>query len=215
MLTLYSYWRSSASYRVRIALALKDIDYNQVQVSLVDGGQDEPDYRALNPQGFLPALKLSDGTVLTQSIPIIEYLEEADPAPLRLLPDDATDRARARAFAAVIACDIHPIQNVSVLKYLRAEFGQDDDGVKAWCRHWIERGFEALEPMASVRTSTFVLGDAPGLPEICLIPQVYNARRFGVDMDRYPALRDIDAACVSTAAFEAAAPEHQPDAPQP
>ncbi len=215
MLTLYSYWRSSASYRVRIALALKDIAYEQVPVSLIDGEQATDDFKALNPQGVVPAMRLTDGTVLTQSIPIIEYLEEADPAPMRLLPDDAVDRARARAFAAAIACDVHPIQNVSVLKYIRAEYGQDDEGVQAWCAHWIERGFEALERIASVRAGSFLYGDTPGLAEICLIPQVYNARRFGVNMDRYPGLRDVDQACTSIPAFEAAAPECQPDAPDP
>lgn len=215
MLTLYSYWRSSASYRVRIALALKGIEYEQETVSLIDGEHRAPGFTAINPQSVVPALRLDDGTVLTQSVPIIEYLEEAHPDEASLLPNDPVLRGRARAFAAIIACDIHPIQNVSVLNYLRAEFGQGDEGVKAWCKHWIERGFHALEPVAEARSSTFIFGDAPGLAEICLIPQVYNGRRFGVDMHSFPALRDVDAACTSIAAFKAAAPEHQPDARHP
>lgn len=212
MLTLYSYWRSSASYRVRIALAMKGVDYQQEIVSLIDGEHRKPDFTAVNPQGVVPALRLEDGTVLTQSVAIIEYLDEAYVGKAPLLPEDAVLRGRARAFAATIACDIHPIQNVSVLNYLRAEFGQGDDGVKAWCKHWIERGFHALEPVANARTSAFIFGDAPSLAEICLIPQVYNGRRFGVDMDSFPALRDVDTACADIEAFRAAAPEHQPDA---
>lgn len=214
MLTLYSYWRSSASYRVRIALALKGIEYEQKPVSLIDGEQSSDAYKGMNPQGYLPTVHLDDGAMLTQSIPIIEYLEEAYPETPRLLPLQAADRARVRAFSAIIACDIHPIQNLSVLKFLRAEYGQGDEGVAEWCRHWIVKGFNALEPLAASGQKAFVSEDLPGLAECCLIPQVYNARRFGVDMAPFPTLADIDTKCSDIPAFEEAKPENQPDAPR-
>lgn len=212
--TLYSYWRSSASYRVRIALALKGVGYDLETVSLVDGAQREADYLAINPQGVLPAFRTDDGEILTQSLAIMEYLEEACPGTSRLLPGDPVGRARARAFAAVIACDTHPVQNLSVLNCIRADHGQDEEGVARWCRCFISRGLAALEPAAQASDGPFLFGDAPGLAECCLVPQVYNARRWGVDMSAFPALEALDQRCLAMDAFQAAAPETQPDAPE-
>jgi len=209
---LYSYWRSSASYRVRIGLALKGIRFETVPVSLIDGEQAGADYASINPQKVLPALRLDDGRVLTQSLAILEYLDEAFPQH-PLLPADPFERAKVRAFSAVIASDTHPIQNLSVLKYLRASFDQDDDGVAVWARHWIGRGLETLEPIAAASEGDFIFGDEPGLAEVCLIPQLYNAARFKVELDRFPALVAIDAACAELPAFRSAAPQTQPDTP--
>ena len=186
MLTLYSYWRSSAAYRVRIGLHLKGVDFDQIPVSLIDGAHREADYVAVNRQQVLPSLKLDDGTLLTQSIAILEFLDETVEGGPSLLPPDPVERARARAFAAVIASDTHPIQNLRVLKYLRGGFAAGDEAVSAWAREWIVRGFAALEPAAAKRSGAFMFGDAPGLAECCLVPQVYNARRFGVDMGAFP-----------------------------
>ena len=211
MMTLYGYWRSSASYRVRIALALKGIEVRHVPVNLKDGGQKDADHLARNPQGYVPVLELEDGTQLTQSMAIIDYLECTYPKN-QLLPQDPVHRAKVLAAALAIATDIHPIQNLSVLKYVRAEHGQDDAGVKQWAQHWIAKGFTALEKSIQLSETPYFMNEEPGLFECCLIPQVYNARRFGIDMDAFPKLAGLDVACNALPAFKKALPENQPDA---
>lgn len=213
--TLYSYWRSSAAYRVRIALNLKGMEYAIAPVHLVrDGGeQHHDDYRRLNPQQLVPTLV--DGRhVLRESLAIIEYLEEAYPATPRLLPRNALACARVRAVAQMVACDIHPIGNLRVLQYLQRELGASDEQKATWSRHWIELGFDAIESVldGSPGGGKFCEGDAPTLADCCLVPQVYNARRFGVDMALYPVITRIDAACATLDAFQRAAPEAQADA---
>ena len=212
MMTLHGYWRSSASYRVRIALALKGVDVNHIAVNLRDGSQKQPEHRARNPQGFVPVLELEDGTQLTQSIAIIDYLDGVYPKP-NLLPKDAVLRANILSASLTIAADIAPIQNLSVLNYIRAEHGQEDAGVKDWARHWIAAGFTALETRAASSKTRFMFTDEPSLFEACFIPQAYNARRFGVDMSQFPRLSEIDARCRELPAFQRAAPENQHDAP--
>ena len=211
MMKLYGYWRSSASYRVRIALAMKGIEVAHLPVNLRTGEQTEAEYFALNPQGYLPALELEDGTVLTQSLAILDYIDAIESEP-PLLPGDPILRAKILGASLGVAADIHPIQNLSVLKYIRAEHGCDDDAVTTWARHWIAKGFNALEEIAQSTETEFLYTDAPAFFEICLIPQVYNARRFGVDMDAFPRLSAIDTACRKLPAFIAAAPENQADA---
>ncbi|GIL00458.1 MAG: maleylacetoacetate isomerase [Alphaproteobacteria bacterium] len=211
---LHDYFRSSAAYRCRIAFNLKGIDPQRVHVHLTrDGGQQRTRaYRALNPQALVPALEIGDGTVLTQSLAIIEWLDETHRQP-PLLPDDPLARARVRAFAQVIACDIHPLQNLRVLQYLRSEFGQDQAGVERWCRRWLGEGLSACEALASRTPSArFCFGDAPSLADICLVPQLFSADRFGVDLTAMPRLRAIRAACEALPAFAAAHPARQPDA---
>ena len=213
--TLYSYWRSSAAYRVRIALNLKGLDYVIAPVHLVrDGGeQHHDDYRALNPQQLVPTLVDGDRTIV-ESLAIIEYLEDAYPDTPRLLPPSALACARVRAVAQAIACDIHPIGNLRVLQYLQRELGASDEQKLAWSRHWIEIGFDAIEAMlAGSRTGAFCAGNVPTLADCCLVPQVYNARRFGVALERYPTIESIDAMCRKLEAFARAAPEAQADAP--
>ncbi len=212
--TLYTYWRSTAAYRVRIALNLKGIDYISEPVHLVrDGGeQHQADYRAINPQGLVPALSI-DGQVITQSTAIIEYLEERHPWP-PLLPSRAADRARVRALAATIAADIHPLNNLRVLKYLKGELGVSDQAKSQWYAHWIAQGFGALESMLADHADTgkFCHGDDPGLADIFVVAQMYNAHRFDCDVSPYPVLNRINAACLELDAFARAAPEAQPDA---
>jgi maleylacetoacetate isomerase len=213
--TLYSYWRSSAAYRVRIALNLKGMDYAIAPVHLVrDGGeQHHDDYRRLNPQQLIPALV--DGKhVLRESMAIIEYLEEAYPETPRLLPRAALACARVRALAQMIACDIHPLGNLRVLQYLQRELGAGDDQKTAWSRHWIKVGFDAIEAVlaSAGHTGKFCEGDTPTLADCCLVPQVYNARRFEVSLAPYPTITAIDAACAKLDAFKRAAPEAQADA---
>ncbi len=214
-LRLYSYWRSSAAYRVRIALNLKRLNYEIVPVHLLDNGgeQRSADYRKLNPQALVPTLKHGH-RMLRQSMAIIEYLDETWPSP-PLLPATARDRARARAIAQAIACDIHPVNNLRVLQYLEREWGVPQPERDDWVRHWIEEGFAAIEDMLAdaLSTGTFCDGEQPGLPDCCLVPQVYNARRFGVDMGRYPTIQRIHDACMALPEFDAAQPEKQPDAP--
>ena len=214
MLKLYSYWRSSAAYRVRIALGLKGIAWESVSVHLVrDGGeQRKPSYRRINPQGRVPALE-HDGRVLTQSLAIIEYLDETWPEPA-LLPSTAAARARVRALAQLIACDIHPLNNLRVLQYIGKEFGQSEDARNDWYRHWIADGFDALEALlaASPETGRYCHGDTPGLADVLLVPQVYNARRYQCDLAAYRTITRIDQACSALPAFESARPERQPDA---
>lgn len=207
---LYTYFRSSAAYRVRIALNLKGLTAEQQAIHLTrDGGQQlQPAYRALNPQGFVPALEV-DGTVLGQSLAIIEYLDEAHPEP-SLLPGTALERARIRAFALAIACDIHPLNNLRVLRHLKRALAQEEtDG---WSRHWIMEGFAALETQAAATAGAFCFGDHPTLADVCLVPQMANARRVDTDLSPYPTLLRIDAHCRSLEPFAAAAPDRQPDA---
>ncbi len=212
MLKLHSYFRSSAAYRCRIALNLKGLAHETASVHLVkDGGQhNTPDYRALNPQGLVPTLE-HDDRVITQSLAIIEYLDEAFPRP-PLLPGSAEQRARIRAFALAIACDIHPINNLRVLNYLKGPLGQEQAVVDAWYRHWVETGLAACEKLLPAATTRFCFGDEPTLADICLVPQVYNARRFKCDLSGVPRLVAIDAAARAFPEFARAAPESQPDA---
>ena len=211
MMKLYGYWRSSASYRVRIALALKGVDVEHVAVNLREGDQRTENHISRNPQGYLPVLELEDGTQLTQSLAIMEYIDTAYAEP-KLMPRDVLKRSRMLAASLVIASDIHPIQNLSILKYIRAEHGQDDAGVKQWVAHWIIKGFKALEVTSQDYDTSFFMTDAPSFFECCLIPQVYNARRFEVDMDKFPRLKSIDRACNALSAFQTAIPENQSDA---
>ena len=211
MMKLYGYWRSSASYRVRIALALKGINVEHVAVNLREGEQAADDHKSRNPQGYLPVLELEDGTQLTQSLAIMDYIDTAYAEP-KLMPRDVLKRSRMLAASLVIASDIHPIQNLSILKYIRAEHGQDDAGVKQWAAHWIIKGFKALEVTSQDYDTSFFMTDAPSFFECCLIPQVYNARRFEVDMDKFPRLKSIDRACNALSAFQTAIPENQSDA---
>jgi maleylacetoacetate isomerase len=203
---LYDYFRSSAAYRVRIALNLKGLAYERHEVHLVrDGGEHlKADYRAINPQARVPALELDDGTILTQSPAILEWIEETHPEP-PLLPADPILRARVRAVAAVVACDIHPVNNLGVLKYLRGPLGHDQETVNAWYRHWIEEGFRAIETL--VEGEPFCFGDRPSLADVALVPQVYNARRFDVPLDPFPRIARINAACATIKAFVDARPE--------
>jgi maleylpyruvate isomerase len=212
MLKLYSYFRSSAAYRVRIALNLKGLAHDTDFVHLIkDGGQHtKPVYRALNPQALLPTLD-HDGRIITQSLAIIEYLDEIHPNP-PLLPGDAEQRAKIRAFALAIACDIHPIDNLRVLNYLKSPLGHDQATVDSWYRHWVETGLAACEVLLPATPSKFCFGDQPTLADACLIPQMYNARRFKADLSAMPRLVAIDTACNELPAFAQATPEAQPDA---
>ena len=211
---LYSYFRSSAAYRVRIALNLKGLPYEYLPVHLVrDGGeQHAPAYRSVAPEGLVPVLVDGEATV-HQSLAIIEYLDETHPQP-PLLPGGAAGRAAVRAIALDIACDVHPLCNTRVLKYLGANCGLHKDGSEDWIRHWISTGFDALEIRLAQDPArgAFCHGDAPTLADIMLVPQVFNARRFGVDMGRFPTIAAIDARCAELAAFADAAPAQQPDA---
>ncbi|MBY8826141.1 maleylacetoacetate isomerase [Sphingomonas colocasiae] len=202
--TLFDYFRSSASYRVRIALNLKGVTYERVDISLLDGDQRTPANLARNPQGFVPTLEI-DGHRLTQSLAIIDYLDAKYPDPPLVSQDPAT-RAATLAQALVIAADIHPIDNLRVLKYLKDVLGVDQDGRDTWYRHWVAEGLRALEAMA-VDAGAFLGGDRPGLADICLVPQLFNARRFSLPLDDYPILTRIDAACAALEPFAAAHPD--------
>jgi maleylpyruvate isomerase len=206
---LYTYFRSSAAYRVRIALNLKDIAYEGISVHLTKGGgqQKTPEYRAINPQMRVPTLELSSGEKLIQSLAIIEYLDEVFPDPA-LLPKDAIERAHVRAVAQIIACDIHPLNNLVALQYLR-KLGHDDQAVNEWYASWVLAGFEAIEPL--LRPGPYAFGPHVGLADICLVPQVFNARRFKVPLDGFPNILAVDAACAKLPAFDAARPENQFD----
>ncbi|MGI9265814.1 MAG: maleylacetoacetate isomerase [Gammaproteobacteria bacterium] len=212
---LYTYWRSTAAYRVRIALNLKGIEYDSLPVHLVrDGGeQRKPGFIELNPQGLVPVL--SDGAAdISQSLAIIAYLDETHPEP-PLLPPTPLERARVRSLATTIACDIHPICNLRVLQYLGGKFNVDDDQRNEWIHHWIRLGFVAIEKRLATdsATGTYCHGEQPGLADICLVPQVYNADRFECDMAPYPTIRRIVQACLDLDGFRGAAPENQIDAP--
>ncbi|MDQ7729610.1 maleylacetoacetate isomerase [Halomonas sp. SpR8] len=213
MTTLYGYFRSSAAYRVRIALNLKGLDYDQVPINLVKGEQRSGDHLARNSQGLVPSLVLDDSCVINQSLAICEYLDEEHPEPA-LLPSNALARAQVRALAQMVACEVHPLNNLRVLKYLTGELGADEAAKLAWYRHWIAEGFTAMEATLSTAPSSgdFCHGDTPTLADICLVPQVYNAERFECDLSAYPTLQRIAAHCRTLTAFQKAAPEAQPDA---
>lgn len=215
MLKLYGYWRSSAAYRVRIVLNLKGLAYQQVPVHLVrDGGEQHGQaYQALNPQGLVPLLvdEENGGVPIAQSLAIIEYLEEIFPVPA-ILPADPVIRAQVRALALHIACDVHPLNNLRVLKYLSRELSVEEDAKSAWYRHWVAEGLAAVEQGLAAYGDGFSLGALPGYLEACLIPQVYNARRFDCDLDAYPRILALTARCEALDAFRHAAPEAQPDA---
>ncbi|QDF99113.1 maleylacetoacetate isomerase [Azoarcus sp. DD4] len=211
---LYTYFRSSAAFRVRIALNLKGIAYDAVPVHLVrDGGEQRQEgYLAVNPAALVPALA-EDGRVLTQSMAIIEYIDETHPEP-PLLPGAPTDRARIRAIAQSIACDIHPLNNLRVLQYLSRQLGIDEARRNAWYRHWVETGLAAVEAMLAgdARTGAFCHGDTPTLADCCLVPQIFNARRLDCNLDAMPTVLRISERCEALEAFRLAAPANQPDA---
>jgi len=211
---LYGYYRSSASYRIRIILNYKVIGWEYEPVRLNLGEQQSSKFRKQNPLGFVPVLDTGEIS-LTQSAAIAEFIEERAPEP-KLLPADASGRAQVREMMGIIGCDIHPLQNLRILKYLRAEFGQDDAAVAAWCRRWISDGFYAYEKLTQQRSTdgNFSCGAAPTLADAWLIPQVYNARRFELDLASFPGIVAIDAHCNQLAAFASARPEQQLDAPQ-
>ncbi|MBT1442962.1 maleylacetoacetate isomerase [Shewanella sp. JM162201] len=210
---LYGYWRSSAAYRIRIALNLKGIEAEHQSVHLVKNGGEQHgrDYIALNPQHLVPTLVLDDGTALTQSLAILEYLEERGEG-MALLPTDALGKAQVRAMCLAIACEIHPLNNLRVLQYLSGDMALDDKVKNDWYHHWIHEGFKALERMLVKHSGRFCFGDTVTLADACLVPQVYNARRFNVPLDNYPNIVRISDYCNSLPAFVAALPENQPDA---
>ncbi len=209
-LALYSYWRATAPYRVRIALHLKGLAYDYIPVNLLDGDQRGEAYRRLNPQGLTPTLVTEDGRTLIQSLAIIEWLEEAHPVP-PLLPADRDERAVVRAMADIIACDIHPLNNLRVQQQL-ARLGLDESARLAWTQRWIEDGFTALEPLIAEHTAGFAFGAEPTLADCLLIPQVYSAERREVQLTPWPAIAAVAARCEAHPAFQAAHPGRQPDA---
>lgn len=215
-LTLYSYWRSSAAYRVRIGLQLKQLAHEVVPVHLVRGGgeQHSEAFQQLNPQELVPVLKHGQ-RVIRQSLAILEYLEETFPDQ-PLMPATARDRARVRGLAQLVACDIHPLNNLRILRFFEQDWNVPQPEREAWVRRWICQGFDAFEALLCEHPSTGECceGDLPGLADCCLVPQVYNAQRFGVDLSAYPTIARINAHCLSLPAFEAARPEAQPDAPE-
>ncbi|HEX8241105.1 MAG TPA: maleylacetoacetate isomerase [Allosphingosinicella sp.] len=202
---LFDYFRSSASYRVRIALNLKGLDYDRVPISLIDGEQRTPGYRAINPQGLVPALE-TEGRRITQSLAIIGWIDREHPLP-PLLPADSFDRAHVVALAMTVACDIHPLNNLRVLNYLKDELGEQQAARDSWYRHWIAEGFAALEAMAAPSAGRFLFGDAPTVADVCLVPQMFNARRLEAPLDRYPTLVRADAEANRLEAFAAAHPD--------
>jgi maleylacetoacetate isomerase len=204
---LHDYARSSASYRVRIVLNLKGLEYDRHAVNLLEGDKKADAYRALNPQGLVPMLEI-DGLKLTQSLAIMVYLDQRFPEP-QLMPADPADGAHMRAMALAIACDIHPINNLRVLKYLAGPLRIGEDERSAWYAHWITEGFTALETMAAPKAGAFMFGDTPSLADVCLVPQMYNARRFNVPVDAYPTLVRADASANGIEAFAAAHPDKQ------
>jgi maleylacetoacetate isomerase len=211
---LYSYWRSSACYRVRIALNLKQLPYETVPVHLAKGEQHADGFHEVNPQELIPVL-MHGGRMLRQSLAIIDYLDENFDANRPLMPNVARERQRVRAIAQMIACDIHPLNNLRVQQYLEKEFKASEKQREAWTRHWIEEGFVALEAVLqdSLATGTYCEGDSPTMADCCLVPQVYNANRVGVKLDRFPNIRRINDECLKLPAFVDASPEKQPDAP--
>ncbi|WP_136247163.1 maleylacetoacetate isomerase [Halomonas borealis] len=213
MTTLHGYFRSSAAYRVRIVLNLKGLAFETAPVDLVAGEQRGDTFLADNPQGLVPMLVTDDGRRLTQSLAICEYLEECHPEPA-LLPETPSERARVRALAQLVACEMHPVNNLRVLKYLTGELGADEAAKLAWYRHWVDTGFAALEPMLSREDGSgdFCHGDTPTLADACLVPQLFNAERFECDLAPYPRIRRIGENARKLSAFQRAAPGEQPDA---
>jgi maleylpyruvate isomerase len=209
---LYTFFRSSASFRVRIALNVKGIAWESVPISLPKGEHAEAKFKAINPQGLVPALDDS-GKLLSQSLAIMEYLDETQPGP-KLLPADAADRAYVRAFSQLIACEIHPLNNLRVLKYIKRTFKLDDEGVNSWYRHWIAEGFAMMEAflLREQRHGRYVLRDAVSIADCCLVPQVFNAMRYNCDLGAYPTVMRIFGECMKLKAFIAAQPSQQPDA---
>lgn len=205
-IVLYDYWRSSASYRVRIALNLKGFDYEAVSINLVEGEQAGEAYKAHNPQGRVPAL-IVDGVTLTQSLSIIDYLDAIRPDQ-PLVPPDPVAAAHVRAMAQIVATDIHPLNNLAVLRYLGGELGADENARNVWYAHWIREGFIALEELAGRYGSAYLSGDLPGLADICLVPQIYNARRFDIALDDFPGLVEYDAKANALDAFQKAHPDN-------
>jgi maleylacetoacetate isomerase len=208
---LYGYFRSSAAYRVRIALNMKDLAYEQEAVHLTRNGgwQWSEEYRAVNPQKRVPALALDNGKILLQSLAIIEYLEEVHPTP-PLLPADPVERAEVRAVSQIMACDIHPLNNLAALNYLKGPLKHEQAAVDDWYRHWVTQGFDAIE--ALLRPGPYAFGANVTIADLCLVPQVFNARRFKIDMGMYPKIAAVDATCLKLPAFDKALPENQPDA---
>lgn len=208
---LYSYFRSSAAYRVRIALNLKGLPYEMASIHLTKGGgqQFTDEFRAINAQMRVPALQLSGGEVLTQSLAIIAYLDEVYPDP-PLLPPDALDRARVRAAAQIVACDIHPLNNLVALRYLKHQLKHEQAEIDAWYHHWVIEGFKALEQM--IAPGPYCFGSHVTLADVCLVPQVFNARRLNVPLDAFPKIVGVETACLKLPAFDKARPEKQPDA---
>jgi maleylacetoacetate isomerase len=204
-IVLHDYYRSSASYRVRIALGLKGIAYDRVSVNLAKGAQKSPNFRSVNPQGFVPCLEI-DGQVLTQSLSIAVYLDQTRPDP-PLMPRDPADGAHVRSLALLVACDIHPLNNLRVLNYLKGPLALSEDQKDEWYRHWVAEGLAALEAMAAPRAGAFLFGDEPTLADVCLVPQLYNARRFAVPLDAYPYLRRADESASAHPAFATAHPD--------
>lgn len=212
MFKLYDYYRSSACYRVRIALNLKNISYEQVPIHLVQGKQQSEEYQKINPQRLVPALALPSNQIITQSMAIIEYLEDTN-TEIRLLPKDPIARAQVRAFAQIVACDIHPVNNLRVLKYLKHEFDVNDEAKMIWYFHWLGLGFDAMEALLqSHKQGPYCFGETPTLADVCLIPQVYNALRFEFSLEKYPLIQKIHQHCSGQSAFIKALPENQPDA---
>lgn len=211
---VHGYFRSSAAYRLRIAVNLKNLECDTAMVNLQAGDQSSAAYRAINPQGRVPALEVEDH-VLVQSLAIIEYLDETFPNP-PLLPSESLARARVRGIANIIACDIHPLNNLAVLNYLKDVLSVDEENRTLWYQHWVRQGFDGIEPLLadSSETGKFCHGDSPGLADICLVPQVFNAQRFDCDLSPYPTIGRIYEACINLAAFEKAQPSNQPEAAQ-
>ena len=204
---LHDYYRSSAAYRVRIALGLKQIAYDHRIVNLAQGDQKSADFRAMNPQGLIPCLEI-DGLFLTQSLAICDYLDARyDPVPF--VPSDPAERSHVFALALTVACDIHPLNNLRILKYLTNDLKVENAAKDEWYRHWVSEGLTALEALAAPRAGTYLFGDAPTLADICLVPQLYNARRFAVPLDAFPTLRRADQTAAFHPAFVAAHPDHQ------
>jgi maleylacetoacetate isomerase/maleylpyruvate isomerase len=208
---LYTYFRSSASFRVRIALNLKGIDYQPSFVHLPKGEHRAAAYSKVNPQALTPALELDDGAQLAQSLAIIEYLDEVHPAP-PLLPRDAKGRARVRSLSLLIACEIHPVNNLRVLQHLKRALGQSEDQVNAWYRHWVADGLAKFEADLGAGSGRYCHGDVPTMADCCLVPQVFNAQRYKCDLAPYPVTMRIFDACMKLEAFERAQPSRQPDA---
>jgi maleylacetoacetate isomerase len=207
---LYSYFRSSAAYRLRIALNLKGLDYQYVEVNLLQGEQKSEEYLARNPQGLVPAMELPGGDTVGQSVALLEWLEESHPQP-QLLPADPIERARVRSVVNIIACDIHPICNIAVTNYLKERHDAQRDDIIAWYQHWMHRGFQAAEQVLSKNDSRYCFAEQPCMADVCLVPQVYNARRFNIPLQAFPNIERVVHNCNQLAAFQDAAPEQQPD----